>query len=163
MELDLSTVNAIKDLLTSKGQTLTVAESVTSGMLQASFAAVEKAMDFFQGGITAYNLGQKVRHLNVEPIHAFNCDCVSEKVAAEMAIAAGNLFSANWSIAVTGYASPLPEKKIVHLFAYYAISLNGAISTQGRLNAPDNKQPLEVIQWYTNQLLSIVKEQIQQQ
>src|SRR4051812_38795900 len=106
---NLSVINSLKDALLAKQETISVAESVTSGLLQAAFSSAEKAMQIFQGGITTYNLGQKYRHLLVDPIHASACNCVSERVAQEMALHVCELFSSNWGIGITGYASPVPE------------------------------------------------------
>ena len=44
-------------------KTLAVAESLTCGHLQALVGSVSGASDFFCGGVTAYNIDQKVRHL----------------------------------------------------------------------------------------------------
>ena len=86
MELfDKSQLKKIHALLVKRKETIAVAESVTSGLLQAAFSQAEDASAFYQGGITAYNLGQKYRHLKVEPIYADNCYCVSQKVSNEMA------------------------------------------------------------------------------
>ena len=46
--------------------TLAVAESLTSGHLQAAIGARSGASDFFLGGITAYSIDQKVTHLGVD-------------------------------------------------------------------------------------------------
>jgi len=73
-------------------QTLAVAESETAGCLQTAFSLSEGDTGNFQGGITAYNLGQKCRHLNIEPIHALSCNCVSEMVSQQMAINVSKLF-----------------------------------------------------------------------
>jgi nicotinamide mononucleotide (NMN) deamidase PncC len=78
---DLKEINVIKDYMLRSNQTVSVAESVTSGHIQAALSRAEFAMKFFQGGITAYNLGQKYRHLQVEPIHAQFTNFVSERVA----------------------------------------------------------------------------------
>ena len=63
--------------------TIAVAESVTSGILQFALSSIPDASKFYQGGITAYNIGQKYSHLKVEPIHALSVNCVSQKVAVE--------------------------------------------------------------------------------
>lgn len=118
---------AVRDLLLQHHLTLAVAESVTCGLLQASFSAVENTSRFFQGGITAYNLGQKVRHLGVEPIHAEEYNCVSETVAIQMARQVAVLFSASVGIGITGYATPLPELGITDRFAYLAVVRNGEL------------------------------------
>ena len=55
---DIEALNEIRDRLTGNGESLAVAESVTSGHLQAALSSAENASHFYQGGITAYNLGQ---------------------------------------------------------------------------------------------------------
>ncbi len=82
---DEQVIQSIKKILLQRRQTIAVAESVTAGHLQVALASAENASQFFQGGITAYNLGQKSRHLKIEPIHAEGCNCVSDKIAIEMA------------------------------------------------------------------------------
>lgn len=89
---------------------MAVAESVTSGNIQVIFSLAKNTTIFFQGDITAYNLGQKCRHLLVEPTEATDNDCISKKVADQMAREVCSLFSATYGKGITGYASPLPEK-----------------------------------------------------
>jgi nicotinamide-nucleotide amidase len=127
----------IKDLMISRGQTLAVAESVTSGHLQAALSLPTDASKFFQGGITAYNLGQKCRHLHVNPIHATTCNSVSQTIADEMALNCLSLFSSDWSIGITGYASPFPEFGIRDIFAFYAFGFRKEIVHRGRVENED--------------------------
>ncbi len=48
-----------------------------------------------------------------------------------MAKKSSELFTSNWGIGVTGYASADPENEITQLFAWYSFSYNGEeISTQ---------------------------------
>ncbi|HVU16857.1 MAG TPA: CinA family protein [Candidatus Didemnitutus sp.] len=109
-------------LLTAPRQTLAVAESVTAGHLQARVASVSGASEFFVGGITAYNLSQKVRHLWVNEEHAAKVNCVSPRVAAEMARGVAALFGANIGVATTGYAEPSPEENVSAPMACWAIA-----------------------------------------
>jgi nicotinamide-nucleotide amidase len=53
--------------------TLAVAESLTCGQVQAKIGTVAGASRYFLGGITAYSLAQKVRHLGVNRAHAQRC------------------------------------------------------------------------------------------
>lgn len=122
---NVALLNKIKDKLIEKGQTVAVAESVTAGFLQAGFSQAKDAMKFYQGGITAYNLGQKSKHFNIDPIHALNCNCVSERVSSEMADKVAVAFASDWGIAITGYASPDPEKGVEQLFAFYSFYYRG--------------------------------------
>lgn len=133
-------------------ETISVAESVTSGHIQASLSLAENAREFFHGGITAYNLGQKSRHLYVEAIHALQCNCVSQQVASEMARNVCRLFSSHWGIGITGYAAPVPEKGIEDLFSYYAISHNDQIVESGMIESAKSK-PIDVQIFYANHAL----------
>lgn len=101
--------------------TLAVAESLTAGQVQAQIAAVSGASDYFLGGVTAYTLEQKVKLLGVNRAHAKSVDCVSQRVAVEMAVGAAKLFGADLTVATTGYAEPAPEKKVRTPHAWWAI------------------------------------------
>ena len=144
-------IQSIGNVLIERQQTIAVAESVTSGNIQVALAMAVDASKFFQGGITAYNLGQKSRLLDVDPINAMACNCVAEQVAHEMALSVCKLFLSNWGLAITGYASKVPESNN-ELFAYYAIAYGGTIKQSGRLEPPDGK-PGEIQAYYTNELL----------
>ena len=144
-------INKIKDLLSAKQLTLAVAESVTSGHLQAAFSSAIDASKFFQGGITAYNAGQKCRHLNIEPIAALADDCVTKKVASEMAVNVNVLFCSDYGIAITGYASRVPEKDINDLYAYFSIAHKSDILLTKKLDTL--KEGVEAQVDYTQQVI----------
>lgn len=150
--LGLIIPDQIGEQLLRNEHTVAVAESVTAGHLQEALSLAANAMNFFQGGITTYNLGQKSRHLHVEPVHALSCNCVSEKVAAQMAQQVASLFSSDWGIGITGYASPVPEKNIHKLFACYSIYFRGAEKTTQTISVEKNT-PLYVRIEYTNAVL----------
>lgn len=124
---NITPAEAIRDVLIKKKLTLAIAESVTCGHLQAAFGHIMDTGKFFQGGITAYNLGQKSLHLKIEPIEAEQHNCVSEKVAKQMALQVAELFFADVGISITGYATPMPEKGIDELFVYFALAKKGKI------------------------------------
>jgi nicotinamide-nucleotide amidase len=145
--------NAIADMgkyLQGTGHTLAVAESVTAGLLQVSISTAMDAMKFFQGGITTYNIGQKTRHLGIDPIQALACNCVSRETAEDMALGVCKLFTAHWGIAVTGYATPVPESGN-SLFAYAAFAHNGRIIYDFRMDEKP-ASPLEVQYNYVNRI-----------
>ncbi len=101
--------------------TLAVAESLTCGHLQARIGAVPGASEFFLGGITAYNLEQKVRHLGVNRAHARRVNCVSQRVVVEMAQGACTLFGADLALATTGYAQPNSTVGMTVPMAWWAL------------------------------------------
>ena len=101
--------------------TLAVAESMTCGLVQARIGAISGASDFFLGGITAYSLEQKVRHLGVDRIAAEAVDCVSGPVAAQMARGACALFGADVGLATTGYAEVSARAPAPHPYGWWAL------------------------------------------
>jgi nicotinamide-nucleotide amidase len=144
-------IQSIGNILIERQQSVAVAESVTSGNIQLELSTATDASKFFQGGITAYNLGQKSRHLHVDPISATACNCVAEHVAHEMALGVCRLFISDWGLAITGYASKVPESNN-ELFAYYALAYAGRIMQSGKIEPPDGK-PAEIQSFYTKELL----------
>lgn len=128
---DLTTIS--KYLLARK-ETLAVAESVTSGLVMATFSLAKNATQFFQGGITAYNLGQKTRHLSVDPILAEEANCVSEYVSEKMSIEVAKTFCSQWGLGITGYAVPVPALKIKFCYAFFTLSYNGSIVLSSRID-----------------------------
>jgi nicotinamide-nucleotide amidase len=149
---DKKLVDEIGTKLKDKDQSVAIAESVTGGLLQAAFSEAKEASFFFQGGITAYNIGQKCRHLLVEPLHAIECDCVSQKISEQMSRNVCNLFLSDYGIGITGYAARMPEKNINELFAYYAISLNNKIVEHGKITT-DAEEGLPAQLVYVNTVL----------
>ncbi len=101
--------------------TLAAAESLTSGRVQARIGAVPGASQYFLGGLTAYTLEQKVRHLGIDRVEAEACDCVSQAIAEQMARGASALFDSDLAIATTGYAEPNPERGIKAPTAWWAV------------------------------------------
>lgn len=121
---------SIKASLDDGNHTVAVAESLTSGMLQSLFADVSGISSCFAGGITAYNLDAKVNLLGVDRDHAASVDCVSEKVAIQMAQGVIKAFGADIAIGTTGYAEPYPAENIVEPFAYIAVVTNHMVLTK---------------------------------
>lgn len=151
-EYDIDIINHISAILQQREETLAVAESVTAGQLQVAFSLADGATQILQGGITTYNIGQKARHLKVDPVHAGNINCVSQKVANQMAAEVLQLFSADWGVAITGYASPVPEENIDEVFAHYAIYHHQQCIKCERIIAPVG-EALRVRTHFTNIVL----------
>lgn len=157
--MQLKTLTLISAQLTTRNESVAVAESVTSGLLARSFSLAENATNFFQGGIIVYNLGQKARHLGVNPILCERTNCVSPEVAVQMAQGVADRFSCEWGIAITGYAAPVPELKIKSCFAFYAIANVGRIVHSGIIETKLLGQS-RVQQFFVDQLLSIFHNQL---
>ncbi|QJB30686.1 CinA family protein [Chitinophaga oryzae] len=155
--MNLDTINRIRTILMNRQQTLAVAESVTAGMLQVAFSSADKASEFFQGGITTYNLGQKARHLHLDPIHGQRCNCVSAETARTLSENCCSFFSSHWGIGITGYASTVPEEGITELYSYYSIAADGQEMKSARITPPPGMDnPIAVRYFYTNTVIDIL-------
>ncbi len=118
----MSTALELKKLILRRpALTLAAAESLTAGHVQARIASVSGSSEYFLGGVTAYTLAQKVGLLGVNRAHAQKVDCVSQRVAVEMAAGACRLFGADLAVATTGYAERSPAKKVKVPQAWWAI------------------------------------------
>jgi nicotinamide-nucleotide amidase len=151
------TLLAIRERLLRRQETIAVAESVTSGLVQAALSTTPDAIQFYQGGITTYNLRQKTRHLHVNTIHALSCNCVSTQVAEEMAVNVCKLFSSHWGLGITGYATPVPESND-SLFAHYCVARGGQIMKSGIIKPAKKAEPFNIQQWYANRLLELLQD-----
>lgn len=133
--MSIRVAQQVADGLITRGETVAVAESVTAGLITAALSGADNATKFLQGGIIVYNLGQKTRHLGVDPIHGEECNCVSQEVAIQMARGVAEKFCSHWGMAITGYAAPVPQLKIKSCYAYYAIMRNGETIISARVNS----------------------------
>lgn len=118
----MTPADELKKLMLGKPRlTLAVAESLTCGHVQAAIGAVSGASSYFLGGVTAYSLAQKVKLLGVNRAHARSVNCVSQRVAVEMARGAGERFGADLAVATTGYAEPSPADGVKVPAAWWAL------------------------------------------
>jgi nicotinamide-nucleotide amidase len=115
------------------GRSIAVAESLTAGNLCALIGAVSGASHYLLGGVTAYNIDQKVAILGVERAVAAPVNCVSEAVARQMVAGVRRLTGADVGIATTGYAEPWGT--IITPMAWIAVDVEGVVTT-ARIEAP---------------------------
>jgi len=87
-----------------RGRSLATAESCTAGRVGQAFAAVGGALEWFRGGVIAYQDGVKRSLLSVE-----EPSVLSEAAAREMAIGARHLLDADVTVATTGLVGDQPE------------------------------------------------------
>ena len=99
------------DALRENGQSVSVAESLTGGLLASALVDIPGASDVFLGGVVAYTIATKREVLRVGE-DALACGVVSQEVAIAMAIGALNLFGSDYAISTTGVAGPGPQEGI---------------------------------------------------
>ncbi|MFE9687585.1 CinA family protein [Streptomyces sp. NPDC006285] len=104
-----STAADVLRLLTVRGETLAVAESLTGGLVAAELAAVPGASKAFRGSVTAYATDLKRDVLGVDATLLDQRGAVDPQVAAQMAAGARRILGADWGISTTGVAGPEPQ------------------------------------------------------
>jgi len=134
-ELIKDVIKDIKKLAIEKKLTISVAESLTSGKLQSALASISGSSKFFVGGITTYNIDQKVNLLGVDRIRANKCNCVSQYVANQMSVGCQEMFNSDLSIGMTGYAEPYDNEGIEIPFCFYSITYKGVIVDHGKIES----------------------------
>jgi nicotinamide-nucleotide amidase len=94
--------------LKQRGETLSVAESCTAGLLGGRITEVAGSSQWFLGGLQAYQKEMKIRLLGLDPALVEH-GVVSEAVATAMAEAARERTGSTWALSVTGEAGPDPS------------------------------------------------------
>ena len=97
----------IGKLLTKSNKTLSIAESLTGGLLSSRFTSISGASNYFKGSIIAYNSSIKEKILGVRSETIKKYSVVSSQVSNEMATKIKSLLVSDYSISTTGNAGPL--------------------------------------------------------
>lgn len=92
---------AVGKLLIERGETVSVAESATAGLLGARFTDTAGSSAWFLGGRIVYT-----KPLKRSLIGDFNEDPVSEQVAKRLAEAIARETGSAWGLSITGIAGP---------------------------------------------------------
>ena len=96
----------LHDLCVEKKVSIATAESCTAGLLAAKITSIPGSSSFFKGGIIAYQNDIKIDHLGVSKSVIKEKTEVCSEVVQQMAQGVRNKFSADFSVATSGYAGP---------------------------------------------------------
>ena len=97
---------AVGDLLAGRGETVSVAESCTGGLLGQRLTATAGSSAYFVGGFLAYSNSLKMRLLGVPRETLVEHGAVSEPAALAMAAGARERCGTDYGIGITGVAGP---------------------------------------------------------
>lgn len=92
--------------LSSRGETLASAESLTGGIIGALLTDVPGSSASYLGGVISYATRLKTTLAGVDRSTLAEVGPVAERTAAEMARGVAELCGANWGVATTGVAGP---------------------------------------------------------
>lgn len=103
---DNSLAAVVTDLLKERKQTLTAAESLTGGLLQAHLTAQAGSSAIFQGGFVTYSLEQKAQMLQLDARDLRQHGGVSSWTAEKMAEQSRLVTGSDIGVSLTGVAGP---------------------------------------------------------
>jgi nicotinamide-nucleotide amidase len=112
----------IIETLRARGESVSVAESLTAGGLGHALTQIPGASEVFFGGVVAYTADVKINLLDVPRELIETHSVVSEEVAIAMADGAREKFGTTWAIATTGIAGPGDYKGIREGTVWIAIT-----------------------------------------
>ncbi|MDO9579460.1 MAG: competence/damage-inducible protein A [Bacteroidales bacterium] len=96
----------IGNLLKTKNNTLSTAESCTGGEIAHMLTSIPGSSAYYKGSVIAYANSVKTQLLNVNEDIIANEGAVSERVVEEMAKGARNLLNTDYALAISGVAGP---------------------------------------------------------
>ena len=131
-------VEAIVHALHERGETISVAESLTAGGLANALTSASGSSAVFIGGITAYRNEIKESMLKVPADLISEHTVVSEEVANAMGDGANRAFGSTWAIATTGAAGPGSLEG--HLPGTVWIAIRGPINQSIALNLEGDRE-----------------------
>lgn len=133
---DRSLFHVVHDLLTSRGETLAVAESLTGGWISKRFTDISGSSAYLLGDVVAYADDAKVELLGVQRETLEQYGAVSEETCTEMAHGVRHRLGATYGLATTGIAGPTggTAKKPVGL-AYIGLSWDGGCQVKRQVYA----------------------------
>ena len=123
----------LSELLISKNMSIAIAESCTGGSISSSLTSIPGASTYFNCGFITYSNKSKVNMLGVDSKTIELFGAVSEKVAYEMVMGAGQNSQSDLAVSVTGIAGPsggTPEKPVGTVCFGFYIDGNVETTTQ---------------------------------
>ena len=112
-------VEEIAQALTDSGQTVSVAEADTCGLVGYLFSTVPGSSRWFPGGVIAYTGGLKQKVLGVSDELYETKGTVSPEMAKAMASGVRNLTGTDYAVSVTGIAGPTGGRSGLPIGTFY--------------------------------------------
>jgi nicotinamide-nucleotide amidase len=128
--------------LERRGETLGTAESLTAGLVAATFATVPGASNVLRGGVAAYAVDVKTDVLGVAPDVIEAHGVYSAECAEAMANAARATLACDWAVSTTGVAGPDPDDGHPAGEVYVAVAGPGGRVVSQRLDLSGSRQEI---------------------
>ena len=132
--------SVVGELLYDRGATLSVAESLTGGLLVSKVVSHPGASRYFLGGVVSYAAEAKREILGVRDLPV-----ISSEVASDMAVGVSRLFSSDYGLSLTGVAGPDSQEGKEPGTVWIGISAKGDVYTKQIFLGGDRER----VRWYS--------------
>lgn len=122
-----SLAKTVVDVLGRFGKTLSVAESITGGMISSSLVDVAGASNVFYEGAITYSIPAKCARLGINPHFVDEFGVVSQQVAEEMALGLRKN-GTDIALSITGYAGPTSENGLPVGLCYIGVATEKGVA-----------------------------------
>ena len=103
---DQTLASVAGELLGDRGQTLSMAESCTAGLISSAIVDVPGSSAWFHGGWVVYSNEMKTDCLGIDPVTIDSVGVVSREVVEALARQSIERSGSDWALAVSGIAGP---------------------------------------------------------
>ncbi len=150
----------IVDLLNSKKQTVSFAESCTGGLLSEYITNISGSSAVFMGAVVSYDNSVKQNVLNVPENILREFGAVSEECAAFMASGVKELMKTDYAVSITGIAGPggATKNKPVGLVYIGVADKNGTTVYKNLFNGDRQQVRMRSAKKALYYLLNLIKE-----
>ena len=145
----------IVKLLTSKGLTVSFAESCTGGLLSSSITSISGSSKVFNMGLVTYSNNAKVKLLKVPKKTINKYGAVSYETCLSMVKNLSKISKSNISISITGVAGPTGGTKEKPIGLVY-IGLKKGRKTIIKKNLFNSKKRILIQKATVNQTLKLI-------
>jgi nicotinamide-nucleotide amidase len=126
--------------LKEKGLTLSVAESVTGGLICSRLVNVPGMSQCLLEGQISYTNQAKIRQLNIQPDRLQKYGPVSPEIASDMAYGSASVSGADIGLSVTGWAGPADDPKGQTGLIWMGMYINSESSVKKIIFSGDRNQ-----------------------
>lgn len=105
-EIPNQKIQKVQDYFCDHNLTLSLAESLTGGLLSYWLTHLPGASTFFKGSVVSYATEVKIQVLGLDEKFVKEHGVVNKKAAELMAQGVKKLFFTDWSLSITGVAGP---------------------------------------------------------
>jgi nicotinamide-nucleotide amidase len=105
-DTDITLQEAIGELLISRKQTMSTAESCTGGYVAQLITSIPGSSVYYRGSVIAYDNSVKIKILGVDPVVLSTAGAVSEETVRAMVSGAIRTMGTDYAIATSGIMGP---------------------------------------------------------